>query len=142
MKPISIMLRLGLAICLLLPMSAYAVDTAGLTPQLRNGITYVSGGVGKDQQEQMAVMRKDYNLQLTFANKKTGEFRADVQVALQNATGAEVLNVTSDGPMFFAQLPSGAYRVTATSAGKAQTQSVTLGKDGARELNFYWDPVE
>lgn len=58
---------------------------AGVSAMTQNGIRYVSGGVGMTQQEALKAMRKDYNLLLTFAVKKSGAYLADVQVRIQDA---------------------------------------------------------
>ena len=89
-----------------------------IAPTTENGITYVSGGIGEGQAQAMMGMRKDYNLQLTFAMKGTGEYLADVKVNIQDAKGKEILETVSSGPLFYAKLPQGRYKVTAEFNGK------------------------
>lgn len=120
------------------------VCLAGDTPaevaaMTQNGISYVSGGVGTAQQQALKSMRKDYNLLLTFAVKKSGAYLADVKVKIQNAKGATLLDAVSSGPYFYARLAPGKYRVMAESKDKVLTQSVSIGKRGAKDLYFYWD---
>lgn len=142
MKPSTMVWRLTLGVGLVLPLLAFSGEPSAVTPRRHNGIAYVSGGVGHDEQQEMLSLRKDYNLQLCFANRKTGEYRADILVTVKDANGVEVLSAMSDGPLFYARLPAGGYHVAALSDGMAQVRSVTLNKAGFRDLYFYWDSEE
>ena len=64
-------------------LAACLTSTAALsapTPRQQNGITYINGGVGQEEQAAMQALRADYNLQLTFATKQSGAYRSDVQL--------------------------------------------------------------
>ncbi|MFA1594851.1 hypothetical protein, partial [Serratia nevei] len=76
-----------------------------------NGINYINGGVGQDEQNAMRALRADYNLLLTFATKQSGAFRSDVQLYIMDAKGTTLLSVPNTGPMFYAKLPAGTYRI-------------------------------
>jgi hypothetical protein len=102
-------------------------------------IPHVSGGVGSDEQESMHAVRNDYNLRLTFAVQGSGAYLSDVSLLIFDAAGKQVLYFDSAGPLFFARLAPGRYRVQAAVHGKAMLKSVSLGAAGARELYFYWD---
>ena len=67
-----------LAVCLT-PAAALAAQT----PQQQNGITYINGGVGEEEQSAMKAQRADYNLLLTFASKQSGAYRSDVQLGFE-----------------------------------------------------------
>ncbi|CAG2155298.1 carboxypeptidase-like regulatory domain-containing protein [Cupriavidus numazuensis] len=109
---------------------AIAQETTVMKPQTTpSGIEYVSGGIGDGQQDAMKVMRKDYNLRLTFARPGSGEYLADVKVIIENADNAKVLETTSRGPLLFAKLPPGAYRITAEFEGQRQVKKATI-RDG------------
>jgi hypothetical protein len=125
-------LALALAVCLTSP----AVLAA--QPKEQNGVSYINGGVGHDEQEAMRTLRADYNLQLTFATKQTGAYRSDVQLDIADAKGASLLSVPNTGPMFFAKLPPGTYRISASAEGKTFKRSVKLG-NGAKEMVLHWE---
>ena len=110
-----------LAVCLMQP----AVLAA--QPKELNGVSYINGGVGQDEQNAMRALRADYNLQLTFATRQTGAYRSDVQLDIADARGGSVLSVANTGPMFFAKLPPGVYRVSASAEGKTFKRSVRIG---------------
>jgi hypothetical protein len=111
---------------------------ADLAPQSANGITYISGGVGADEEAMMRQMRPQYRLQMLFAVQRTGEYLADIPVTIAGPQGRTVLETTAQGPFLYANLPVGTYRVTAASDGRAITRTVTVPKTGAIEERFYW----
>jgi hypothetical protein len=125
---------IALAVCLTGP----AVTAAPTQPQQQNGINYISGGVGQDEQNAMSALRADYNLRLTFATKQTGAYRSDVQLDIADAKGNRVLSVANTGPMVFAKLPAGTYHISASAEGKTFKRSVKIGA-GAKEIILHWE---
>ncbi len=121
-----------LAACLALPVQATP------TPQQQNGIGYVNGGIGQDEQDAMRAMRGDYNLLLTFATRQSGAYRSDVQLDIMDAKGATLLSVPNTGPMFYARLPPGTYRISAAAEGKAFKRTVKVG-GAPREMTLHWE---
>lgn len=103
-------------------------------------VPFLNGGVGEDQQQEMLAARKDYNLLLTFATRGSGEFVADVHLTVTDHSGKAVLQLNGAGPLVYARVPAGNYKVEAVARGVPQTQAATVGKQGARELYFYWAP--
>lgn len=132
---------LVLAVCLA-PAAAFAQANGPApgapTPHQQNGIAYVNGGIGQEEQSAMRAQRSDYNLQLTFATNQTGAYRSDVQLDIADAKGNSLLSVANTGPMFFAKLPPGTYRISASAEGKTFKRSVKLG-NGAREMTLHWE---
>jgi hypothetical protein len=126
---------LAMAMCLT-PVAATLA--APSQPQQQNGVSYINGGVGHDEQNAMRALRADYNLQLTFATRQTGAYRSDVQLDILDAKGAGVLSVANTGPMFFARLPAGTYRISASAEGKTFKRTVRLG-NGAKEMTLHWE---
>jgi hypothetical protein len=124
-------LALALAVCLTVP-------AAAAQPKEQNGVTYINGGVGTDEQNAMKALKADYNLRLTFATKQTGAYRSDVQLDIADAKGASVLSVANTGPMFFAKLPPGIYKISAAAEGKTFKRSVRLGT-APKEMILHWE---
>jgi hypothetical protein len=106
------------------------------------GIRYVSGGVGEDERSEIEALGDQFNLRLMFAKQDSGEYLADVHVSIREERGGTILDARSDGPLFFAQLPAGDYRVEATPSGMPdrmpQSKTVQIGGSGQSRLDFYW----
>jgi hypothetical protein len=91
-----------------------------------------------DEQNAMRALRADYNLQLTFATKQTGAYRSDVQLDIADAKGGNVLSVANTGPLFYAKLPPGTYRISAAAEGKTFKRTVRLG-NAPKEMILHWE---
>jgi hypothetical protein len=105
----------------------------------REGFPYLSGGVSSDEREIVEETGKAYNVKLSFAEKR-GPYLSDVRLVIQDAKGAEVIALTTNGPLFYIQLPSGRYAVKATFNGMSREikhLEVTKGKVIQRTLT--WD---
>ncbi|HZQ62144.1 MAG TPA: carboxypeptidase regulatory-like domain-containing protein [Casimicrobiaceae bacterium] len=109
-----------------------------LQPRTQNNVTYVTGGVGEEQQQRMqALAQQGYTLQLVFAEKGTGAYVADVRVDVADSSGRTVLDAIADGPAFFARLPEGDYRVTMEYRGMRQTRTVHASPHAGQTV-IYW----
>lgn len=84
----------------------------------------VTGGVSEEERDALLQQAGSYNLWLVFAEQGTGNYLANVQVALSDARGEPLLDVVTDGPWLFAQLPPGRYTVR---TGMGHDQAVTVG---------------
>lgn len=101
------------------------------------GVRYMTGGVGEEERNQLLASAQDFNMKLVFA-EKSGDYLADVNVAIADSTGRKVLEARADGPLMLAQLPPGNYRVTAMANGREQTRNASVARTGQRSLTFYW----
>ena len=115
-----------------------AAALAAQTPQQQNGITYINGGVGEEEQGAMKAQRADYNLLLTFASKQSGAYRSDVQLDITDAKGNNLVSAANTGPMFFAKLPPGTYHISAAAEGKTFKRTVKVGK-APKEVILHWE---
>jgi len=127
-----------LAAVILIACLTPAAVLAAPTPKQQNGITYVNGGVGEEEQAAMKAQRADYNLLLTFATKQSGAYRSDVQLDIMDAKGASLVTAANTGPMFFAKLPPGTYRVSAAAEGKTFKRTVKVG-NAPKEIVLHWE---
>jgi hypothetical protein len=119
--------------------TVFFATVAQAAPMVKNyeGISYISGGVGIDARQGLQTMAKDYNLKMVFA-AKSGNYIADTHVVIKNTAGKTVLDAVSDGPWFYAKLPTGHYTITATTAGKSENQKVAINSAGHMVRYFYW----
>lgn len=107
-----------------------SVQTAG-------GISFVSGGVGKDSIDRLSSLARDFNLKLVFA-LKSGDYVSAVKVTIADVAGKTVLDTTSEGPWFLAKLPAGSYQVKATFEGAAVNRKITVDAAKLRTIDFRW----
>lgn len=107
--------------------------------QTANGINYMCGGVGSDETQYMKSAARDYDLMMTFA-ASSGNYVANVKVAIEDARGKPVLQATCDGPIMLVDLPkSGTYKVHADAGGHVLNRTVQVANKGkARSLAFSW----
>jgi hypothetical protein len=95
------------------------------------GIGYVCAGVGDSKDDPRW---KAYPLKLMFTTGARA-YVAQVDVTLQDASGAEVLKVNCDAPWLLAKLKPGTYSVTARAdGGGTKTAKVTVPASGQNEL--------
>lgn len=114
------------------------------------GVEVASGGIGVEERTELIAARSAYNLRVTFANKGSGAYRADVDVEIRDVRAAGkpvVLEVRDAGPLLYANLPPGRYEVSVQSQADRQAhkeahrqaRTLALPAGSARELYFYWD---
>lgn len=118
---------------------AGAAQAQPLAVQESAGTRFVSGGIGEEERAQLAATRAGFNLHLTFAVARSGNYLADVRVALRDASGREMLAANAEGPWLLAQLAPGRYSLTAEYGGKVQTRTVAVPRAGRAEVFLYWD---
>jgi hypothetical protein len=127
-----------LAFAALLLLQSTPQAHAQLAPQTQGGVTFVSGGVAEDSRQALNAMRSQYNLHLLFAQQGTGAYFADVPVQITDAAGRTLVNAVSAGPLFYARLPPGKYKVVASHKGNAISQLADVPATGSVDLNYYW----
>lgn len=100
--------------------------------------TYLNGGVGKDEQEFMHRVAKDFPLRLTFSERKDGEYILDVPVVISNEKGNPIFELPKAGPMLYVMLPNGKYKISARFKGLTETQTVNITDKAGADLYFHW----
>jgi hypothetical protein len=108
-----------------------------LEPQKQGDVTFVSGGIGQDEQQALNQMQNRYNLRLLFAVERSGEYLADVPVRIRNQRGLTILDVVSRGPRLLVQVPPGSYQVSAELGGRPISETVRVPAKGTANAAFY-----
>ncbi|MGY8525246.1 hypothetical protein [Paracidovorax citrulli] len=103
-------------------------SAASAEPVIRTvgAISYACGGVGADEQQQLADRKKQFNLGLLFTEGSGGEYLSDVDVRLMR-DGHEVARFRTDGPRCLIKAPQGRYNVQATYNGQPKSMTVNTG---------------
>jgi hypothetical protein len=106
----------------------------------QGGVTFVTGGVTKDEAQAFRAAMSRYSLALEFAraNVPRGDFLAYVEVTITDSRGRQVLQTTSEGPFLLANLPAGQYTVRAGAQGQVKTQTVSVTPGQNRYVAFTW----
>jgi hypothetical protein len=135
-----IMIRLNQALILATMLLNYPVfaDESLLKPQTQGEITFVSGGVGSDEQDAIKAVSGNYNLNLLFSVLGTGEYLSDVKVDITDSSGNTIMDTIAEGPMLLVKLKPGHYSVTAKLEGKVFRKKVNISKKGKSALSFVW----
>lgn len=108
-----------------------------LQVQEQQGVTFVSGGFGKDERDQLQAMQGQFNLKLAFATD-AGNYLAGIDVRILDQQGSTLVETGSDGPILMVNLPAGAYKVVADSRGNEKERTVNVGSQGITEVTFTW----
>lgn len=136
MKPFARVWRLALAVALV---STYSLSQAqnGAHLPLPPG-SFLSGGVGLEDQAAMREQRNHYNLRLSFAEHGTGAYLAGVSVSLLRHRTHESIGPFDDsGPMLYLRLLPGTYRLAATYAGVTRNSTLQVSHRGVDHV-MYW----
>jgi len=107
-----------------------------LEAQQQGNITFVSGGAGGEDRDALKQVENQYNLRLLFA-ARNGDYLANIAVTLSDARGNAVLDTIADGPIFYARVPPGRYRLTVSNQGQSQSRDISI-RNGAVRQDFYW----
>jgi hypothetical protein len=104
-----------------------------------NEVTYVSGGIGSCESQEMRKIAKQYQLELVFVQKTATResFLANIPVEVTDKKGSYVLDTIAKGPLLLAKMPNGRYTVTATFNGETKTKQVSITAKH-QQLVFVW----
>ena len=113
--------------------------TQGKTDQ---GFPYISGGVSTNEREIIEAAGKAYNVKLSFADKR-GPYLSEVRLVIEGAKAAQIIAMTTPGPLFYIQLPPGNYAVKATFNGETkEIKRLEVPKDKMIQRTLVWDLAE
>lgn len=102
------------------------------------GISYVSGGVSEEGRERILLIGRDFNLKLVLATR-SGAYLSNVNVVIVDGSGQRLVDVKSDGPLFYAKMPTGHYQIKAAANGVLLQESVDVPAQGQHTVNLRWN---
>ena len=119
---------------------AFAAHAAAALPQVRTKgvISYVRGGIGKNEALAMKSAERNYPLSLVFSEGKHNAYVADIDVTIKNHADKVVLQTNSEGPIMLVKLPPGKYAVSANMGGKILQRPANVAAKGDTNLAFHW----
>jgi hypothetical protein len=124
----------ALALAFAWPAAAAAIPAA----KTEHGITYVSGGIGRDEAAAMKAAAKHYPLSMVFDAGKHDEYLAGVKVRVKDKAGNVAFDEVADGPIMLIRLPEGRYTIDATRHGKTLQRTAQVPAKGDRQVVFHW----
>ena len=115
------------------------VDLSQAPPaKTAHGIEYRNGGVGKEERDALHLVAKGYTLKVVLSAKQDSAFARDATIRIVDASGKSVFEAADVGPLFFANLPAGKYKVTVDAYGQPKEQSVALASGKQTAISFSW----
>jgi len=116
------------SILLLACSMANADDRKALRPEVQNGVELVSGGVGAEEQAALKKMQSKYNVHVTLSEPE-GAYLSGVTMEIETDDGTRLVQHTTRGPIFLAQLQPGRYTLHAHAKERtAEHRTIDIGK--------------
>ena len=131
--------RLGFAIPLLL--AALVAAPAWSALEARGDVSYVNGGIGKEEADAIRAESSRYPVEMQFVRINNGaeEFVADVAIRIADRAGRVVLDLPGQGPVFLVNLHDGEYTIDLEHNGQLQNRRVVVSHDAPHQkLAFVW----
>ncbi len=104
-------------------------------------VSYMTGGIGEDEQQAMEASARDYNLLISNA-EKDGEFTAGTDYFITDSHGRAILRAHNTGPLFYAQLPAGSYVIHATYDGIQKVKDISIGARAPTDIHLIWPQID
>ena len=101
------------------------------------GISFLSGGVGREEREILKDLGKGYSLKMVFSNRK-GEYLSDVIVKILDQNKRPILTTVSNGPWLFVDLPAGIYHLDASVRGEKRISQVKVEEGSQKVIYIHW----
>jgi hypothetical protein len=130
-------------VCLLLVTggSVFAGSSSAISdqpqPQVSRGISYISGGFGVEERENLRQQAEVDNLEVSFALRNK-QYLGGANVLIKDSNENNIFQAASDGPLLYVKLPKGTYRIEATAEGRTLTQVAHVPDKGRTRVYFAW----
>ena len=129
---------IALLLCGLIPNQGIADSQAFTLAEKHFGnVTYVSGGIGDEERDEIRLRERDFNLKLLFS-ERDGSYLGNIDLVIVTAKGETVLEVNALGPFLLARLPRGTYVVKASMNGQLQQKKLSIVEKRKQEGVFRW----
>ncbi len=106
----------------------------------RNGVDYLTGGVGIDESRAIHEAAPGWPLKITMAEMSNGRavWISDAEVRIRDARSRPVLEFRSDGPLALVRLIPGRYTVEARFNGISQKRDVIIVSGAPQKIMIVW----
>jgi hypothetical protein len=100
--------------------------------------TYINGGIGQEEADDMRLHAGEYNLRLYFSEAKQGQSISDVAVTITDKKGNIKLDVVDAGPMLFLHVENGIYKIISQHNGVTFTKTVKVVNHKGVNVHLNW----
>jgi hypothetical protein len=111
-----------------------------------DAVCFISGGISGDEVSQFKSRAKEFLFEIVFVqkavvedNNRIEEYLAEVQLKIKDSQGNVVVDTTTEGPFFLADLPLGKYQISAEHDGVIKTNVVRITAKKHQRIVFLWD---
>ena len=128
------------AIVLVAALSTLSFDVPGVESSSGAPISFLNGGVGKEEADALRAQAPGYPIEMVFVRKVDDreEFLADVHLVVTDGAGQVVFDRAAQGPIFLARFPDGNYTITADFRCATQTRRVAVGGGRHEKIALAW----
>lgn len=129
-------LTLLLSLCLINP--TFADDELleyPTKPETIKQVYMITGGIGKEEMGMFQTQARNYSLRVKTTIKQ-GHYISDAWIRVKDSKDELLLQAEMDGPLLYAKLKPGKYKVSAEWNSETQTHTVNIPKNGYREIYF------
>jgi len=121
----------------MLAAAAVLLLTGPMEARAADEVRHISGGASAEAREELRAQEPEFNLKIVVA-EKSGDYLADVKIAIGSARNQTVIEDKMLGPILLAKLPPGTYTIRAVYEDKELTQTVAVPARGLRQVDFRW----
>ena len=102
-------------------------DVKPMVKQTSDGVSYIIGGVGKDERAELTKLFKDYTFRIELANAR-GEYLYKARISILDSQGKAVLETDTCGPWLLVNLTEGQYTAVVVHEGKESKLKIAIEK--------------
>ncbi|MDP3776007.1 hypothetical protein [Methylotenera sp.] len=104
----------------------------------KNGIQYLTGGIGHEEVVEMRAHAKKFTLNLIFSEGEDGYSATAINVNIYNTQNELVFRLKNAKPMLYVNLPVGTYTILATNNGEKLRYRLTIDGNNNQKVILNW----
>ena len=104
----------------------------------KNGMQYMTGGIGEEDVALMRRQAKQFTLNLLFSEGTSGRWVTDANVNIYDEASNFVFRITQAKPMLYVNLPAGNYTILANNAGQKLRHKFTVEDNVNQRIILNW----
>lgn len=108
----------------------------------RNGLNYMTGGIGDEEVLEMRPHAKKFTLNLLFSEGDAGQSITDLNVNIYNEQSELVFRVKGAKPILYVNLPAGNYTILANNNGVKLRHKLSIKENTNQRVILNWRDKE